>query len=100
MNTFDPLKHTRKITDVASNEAVRSELDVPGLTAWFDETDRALGDCLTRIENVAPKAVPQHSLRNELLFMLRAARMDLTMRYVDAIQSPDQSMPGNSTTFQ
>lgn len=99
MNTFDPLKHTRKITDVASNEA-GSELDVSGLTAWFDETDRALGDCLTRIENVTPKAVPQHSLRNELLFMLRAARMDLTMRYVDAIQSPDQSIPGNSTTFQ
>jgi hypothetical protein len=100
MSTFDSPKNTRQMADITSNETPRSELDVPGLTAWFDETDRALGDCLTRIESVTPKAVPQHSLRNELLFMLRAARMDLTMRYVDAIQSPDQSMPGNSTTFQ
>lgn len=73
----------------ALDEPLCSELDVPGVTAWFDETDRALGDCLTRIEHIGPDVVPHDALRGELLFLLRAARADLVTRYLEATRSVD-----------
>jgi hypothetical protein len=69
------------------DEPLRSEFDVPGVTAWFDETDRALGDCLARIEHIGPDVVPHDALRGELLFLLRAARADLVTRYLETTRS-------------
>lgn len=84
MNT-EPAPNPACYTEsAAADKPLRSESDLPGLTAWFDETDRALGACLARIENLAPDAVPHHAMRNELLFLLRAARADLMIRYLDA----------------
>lgn len=65
-----------------------TETDTPDVTTWFDETDRALGDCLERIERVAPDVASHHAVRGELLFLLRAARADLLTHYLEATHPP------------
>jgi hypothetical protein len=68
-----------------------------GSAAWLDEADRALGDCLNRIEHIAPGALPPPDLRSELLFLLRAARADLATRYVAVTYTPSNEL-GESVT--